>query len=175
MAELSEAYDCLSDPVKRLTYDKSGGEEPKVDNIISDAREMVVAKFSKALDGRIHSKSNILDLVKSQILDERVGSRKDLDKAKHAIELLKERRGDVKLKKKRRATKVDRKKRRDNNLWHYVIDTKIDEIANGLNTFERNMEVCTKALEMLDNYDEDKPELITGNKTTIAFIGDIEN
>jgi len=169
MAELNKAYDCLSDPVKRLTYDK-GGEEPIVDNLTSEARDLIITKFSSALNGRVHVKSNILDLVRSKIIEDRVKFVKDRDQARKAIELLKERRSDVKLKKRRKAVKGNRRKGSDDNLWHYVIDTKINEITIGMLTFDKNIEICVKAMELLESYDEDKPEQIMGTKTSMIII-----
>lgn len=158
MKDLNAAWECLGDPVRRLTYDQTGTDLPN--SIESEARGVLVNVIGQVLAADVET--GILDTM-------RTGLREMRDK----LDRLRGEQQDAIKKLERRREKLRRKKRRGKkatdddqpNLFHAVIDKMIETARANAGRAERGIEVHTAALKMLDEYesDEQMPSIIFRN------------
>lgn len=144
MAEVNQAYDCLIDPVRRLTYDETGSDAPINNPIELDVRALLFEAFDSLLANDVMR--DYLRHVKKFIRDRLQQLDQDQHKTKDAIAELK-----------RRRAKIRRKS--GENLFHSLVDQRLQQGAGVLQVIEHRKAVHEAALKTLKEYEEDEEAL----------------
>lgn len=159
MAQLNRVYKCLMDPASRKYYDNTG-EEPKQQDIRSEANAIIMAKFLEILNAKVEA--DVIKLLRINIKEEIGRLNKaiaDIDKIEKRFE---ERRGDVKLKKKSKS---------DMNLWHMLIDDRLNDLNLKKMNATKELEIRNLALKILDDYDDVNKQSTSTTGNTITGQG----
>lgn len=143
-AKVNEAYECLSDPVRRLGYDQNGHDPakgPSLDDIAEHALQTLIAKI---LEDEPYG-----DLVK--LLDEHIT---DSIESIKADKVTNERR-IAKLQKK--LDRVVRKNAGKESLFNRVLQEQIRRAEAGIAEAARLLEVSERSLQILREHEDTKP------------------
>jgi len=138
MAEISKAYACLSSPVARLTYDQTG-EGPALDNCTEKAYALLMQIFLELI------RANVDDNLKGRMLH---ALNQDRDALRTKIQAIKV---DIRRFEKYRFRFTVSQ---GVNLWENLIDDQVREETAVIAHIEAEMEVRTKALGILQHYEE---------------------
>ena len=148
MAELNRAWECLGDPVRRLEYDRTGHDAKQ--SIDEEASNALIQEFVKAVE--LDHSTNVLEIVERLLRKTRDNIDAQRSDAKCAMKALERKRDRVRLKKvKGRKSKRENK----NNLFHVVVDAKINGLMQKIGHLARGIDVYTRAIEMLGDYEAD--------------------
>lgn len=142
MQAVNAAYACLSDPQRRLHYDRTGNDDSPEARIEKQATQMIVGAFAAALEASIPR-----DLVGA--VTNGVKNRQAEIAAQ--IEVL--RRQQVKLEGKRDRVRA----KTGANLYQQLIDGRIAQIASEISNLEAQLLIIDKGLDMLMNYESNDP------------------
>ena len=143
MATINQAYGILSDPEKRSRYDTTGsfGDMP---NLEQQAESLIMTMFSRCMASRISG--SIVWQVKQGIAAEHEALKTQSIQMKHQSDMLAARRKTIKAPSAK-------------NLAHMVVDQQIQTINQMLQQKKDQMEIYTKALEIVEDYEDIEPEV----------------
>jgi curved DNA-binding protein CbpA len=149
MAEITEAYRVLSDPVLRKRYDETGSIDDPEEILNVKIREMVVAAFNEALAQEAPHVLMFARQFVGQI-------KKTLLKAQAKLPRVKLRMEEMRSK----ITTTD-----EHNLFQMTVDQQLRHADDAVKRIEFDLEVCNGAEAVLAKYtsDEEIPTL------TLAF------
>lgn len=148
MAEINRAYEALSDPDRRAEYDSTGTNAGK--SIDVEARDALITLFRTSLENDGDHVDDVAQMLNAHL--------QGLRNHQSAVEAERKR-----LVKRRKRISV----RAGENLFHALIDQRIEEIDAALARLPRGLEVNRRATEMLTNYEmteESLTALISGWK-----------
>lgn len=133
MAEINRAYDCLSDPARRLVVEQTGVDSTK--SFAEDVQSVLLAAFSDALN-----KETDLCLIHAKrfIEQERANLQKQLEVTQRAEARLKKKRAEIS------STK--------DNVFHLLIDQQLAQITTAVGAITRGIGVLDGAVRELENY-----------------------
>lgn len=155
MAEVNIAYSCLSDPVKRLTYDQTG-EKPKVDNTHRLAMDLVMQMFLLLLKEGVEG--DLVGKINGSLIMDKMNLHIRRREGEEQIAKLNARRGDLTI-----------SNSQGLNLWETLIDDQVRGFKAALGQIETELAVRDRALEIIADY-KDKPGQ-TLPFLTISFTG----
>jgi curved DNA-binding protein CbpA len=136
MAEINYAFEVLSDPGRRLLYDKTGEDARKPFD--EEVRAMLLDAFGAAMQtendllGRARKR---LSEIKSQIEDQK----RKIVSAKQAL-----------------TTKRDKISTKGLNLFHMIVDRELQTTESALLVIEHSLEVHAAASRILSEYETDE-------------------
>lgn len=143
-AKVNEAYECLSDPVRRLGYDQNGHDPakgPSLDDIAEHALQTLIAKILedepfgdlvKLLDRHISDSIKSIQLDKDQNIKRIAKLQKKLDR-------------------------VVRKGTGKESLFNRVVQEQIRRAEAGIAEATRLLEVSERSLQILREHEDTKP------------------
>lgn len=136
MAEINRAWATLSDPQRRLTYDRGEGDAP-----VRPVDELAVHHLMEVINHALTQEGGDMVQLVREILRQEI--------AAHANAIAKDRATITKLQKKR--DKVRAKGER--NLFHMVIDDRIKGGEAGIAKRTENIAMCSRGLELLADHE----------------------
>jgi curved DNA-binding protein CbpA len=139
MAKINRAYETLSSPQRRLTYDKTGQDAPKPVDL--NAREIVVEHCKLFLSA--DRSDDMLSAI-------RAGIQKNLQQIE--TEVAKVRRTAERGRK--RLSKIKRKKK-GSSFLHTMLNFELTRLEQGLAQAEEKITFHKRALELLDEYESE--------------------
>jgi curved DNA-binding protein CbpA len=152
MAEVNAAFDCLSDPQRRLLYDQTGQDGQR--SVEDEVRNEILAAFADAL-GR--DASDALKHARQVITGKQNEIKKQRSMALAAEKKLTARREKISVK-------------AGDNLFHLLIDQQLTQLANAIAHCDRGLKVMATALKALETYEssEKAQEMIVAFEWTIG-------
>jgi curved DNA-binding protein CbpA len=154
MADLNRAYETLGDPEKRAEFDATGttGDGDRLEN---EARDQLVRLFQAALDMEpddlVGSCRTMLWRAQGEISDRQVATTR-------AVARLRKQRDRV------------RRKGEGANLFQSLVDRRIAQADDQLNSLERGSKVFARVAEMLEAY-ENAPGAATPDMLALQNLG----
>lgn len=144
MAQVNEAYAILSDPARRRQFDETGNtREPA--SVDAEATEILAGIFTQALQ---QDAASVVDFAKGSLLQMRGNMKQQRTATLRRSRTLRAKRGKVK-------TKKDQP-----NLLHGIIDQQLVALGQSLVKIRHVQQVVKRALQLLESYDEDRPQQV---------------
>ena len=143
-AKVNEAYECLSDPVRRLSYDQNGHDPakgPSLDDIAEHALQTLIAKILED-----EPFGDLVKLLDGHISESIEAIRRDKDQNTRRI---------AKLQKK--LDRVVRKSAGKESLFNRVLKEQIRRAEAGIAEATRLLEVSERSLQILREHEDTKP------------------
>jgi len=137
MTDINRAYACLSDPVKRLAYDRSGQDQPDT-SLNEEMRAALLEAFNFLLVKNIER--DCMQHVEKFLYSKRVAVEQQRREALSAQRHLNNLRKNI-------------KSRLSENFFHMLIDQQLKHIEAALLIMDRKTDVINMALESLKNYE----------------------
>ncbi len=160
MIDLNVAYTTLSNPERRLLYDRTG--EDKISDINNEVRSIIFEFFQEAL---VKEKSDVLGHAKDRISKRRDELEQQKYEVKKEQEKLQKRRDKISLKKSRNKNKKKEIEEKP-NLFHILVDQHLQAMEGIIASCERGMEVMTLALKELQDYESKEAQEIIFKPTS---------
>ncbi len=135
------AYDCLSDPVKREHYDRTGNTE--IDNIDRVAVSRIAQAFDQAVQQLFNHDDKSIDIIQ-RLIDGLARSTTEIER-----KIADTKRNSEKCKKLLDRIEYNGK---GNDLWAGVLNQKIQQFEQAVTQLEHELKIMGRALELLDEY-----------------------
>lgn len=151
MAQLNRAKSTLLDPVRRLTYDKTGQDRPKPVDL--NAREIVVDHCKMFLGA--DSEGDMLQAVRGGIAKNMLAMKDQVKKIHITC-----------TKSRARLQRIKRKKKGESFL-HTMLNFELSRLEQSLEQIREKISFHKRALELLDDYETESE--IVGNPGFLIF------
>lgn len=149
MADITRAYDILSNPEKKEYYDTYGEEASEKNSIENEVRNIILQTFSEGIQ---KESSTILKDAIRNISNKKLECINSKQKIEEKIKQFTKDKNKIKVKYKDKKDKKDKNKKEIENLYHMVLDDIIKKLGEQISLADKAILVLEKALEELDNY-----------------------
>lgn len=156
MQEVNRAYECLSDPERRATYDRTGEDVtgPSLDDVV---RNEVIGLFAAVADST--AESGLLAAARRMVSSRKSHFEMDQLATRQTQRWLEKKRGKIRIR-----TKAS-------DLYAEVINSKLSEVQAKLDLLAKQIEVCIAIDRYLDDYESVDDEVPTYRPTVWTQIG----
>lgn len=143
MQRLNAAYACLSDTVRRTTYDESGIDvDSELKSLDSKAHEVLASVFAETLNNGTQNPIEYIHMQLSAVVGK---FRDNIRSSETMVSRLRSQR-----------TRIRHKTAGGENIFHAVIDDRIEVCLKAQVLFRESQLVYEHAQVMLENYESDK-------------------
>lgn len=156
MAEVNRAWECLGDPARRLTYDRSGHDDSQGPTVEEAGKGTLLATLDSLLnEGNADS---LLLKARNALMTEATKLNQQQAQMGAAVRGLTKSRNKV------------RRKKAGQNLYHLLIDKRLYDLETAKTVALRRGEELKAALALLDDYEQDpEPETIFTQSRSYLF------